>query len=266
MWSLIHELKAKVLDPLVGKIDERFPLEKQEAFLRQAVPLTAGMLREYFRLKVDGMDNIPKIGPAIIVSNHSGLTALDAVLLAFEIHQRVGRLPKLIAHRLWFSQSRIAYFAGKMGLVEATKENTADRLRNGDLVILFPEGEAGNFKPSSKAYHLREFKRGFVRLALDLHVPVIPVAIVGAEEANINLRESVVMKSLFGLRMPVPLNIIPLPSKWHIRVLPPLKWSVDPTFNLPSDDSRIRVLAHRARKNIMHEIRNMLEERGHPYI
>src|SRR5690606_19530738 len=94
--------------------------------------------------------------------------------------------------------------------------------------------------------------------ALEQRDPVIPVAIVGAEEANINLKEL----HVHGFRVPLPLNILPLPSKWHIRILPPVKWSVDPTFMLDPSDPRNRVLAHRVRKNIMHEIHKMVKERG----
>ncbi len=260
--GLIHQFKGKI----TGQALKLLSQEGQEEAVKKYIPVLLRFLTTYFRLKIEGLDYIPKKGPAIIVANHSGVTALDAVLLGHLIYQHKLRVPRIIAHRLWFAQSRVGHLARMMGLVEANKEVAGEHLKKGQLIILFPEGEAGNFKPTSKAYHLREFKRGFVRLALQLKVPVIPVAIVGAEEANINLREIKTLKESLGITIPLPLNIVPLPSKWHMRIMAPPKWSVDPEFTMAGDDPRMKVLAHRVRKNIMHEIHKMVIERGGAFI
>jgi 1-acyl-sn-glycerol-3-phosphate acyltransferase len=134
----------------------------------------------------------------------------------------------------------------KLGFVEATKGNGLEHLRNGELVVLFPEGEYGNFKPSTKAYKLQEFKRGFVRMALETQSPIIPVVIIGAEETHINLKLLKLTKYLPGA-FPLPLNLLPLPAKWKIKFLEPR----DLPFKKDSSTDR----------ELVHEISSELRER-----
>ncbi len=144
------------------------------------------------------------------------------MLLANEINRGTGRLPRILTHHFWFLTRATAVPAEKVGFVEATTANGLMQLRKNNLVILFPEGEQGNFKPTAKRYRLQEFKRGFVRMALEQQCPIIPVLIIGAEEAHINLAQLGLPKFLGGATIPLPLNIIPLPTKWTIKFLPPI--------------------------------------------
>jgi len=93
----------------------------------------------------------------------------------------------VLTHHLWFLTKTTAIPANKLGFIEATSENGLKALKKNQLVVLFPEGEYGNFKPSSKAYQLQEFKRGFIRMALATNSPIIPTLILGAEETHVNL-------------------------------------------------------------------------------
>ena len=97
------------------------------------------------------------------------------------------RQPKILTHNLWFSSEVTGTAMKKMGFVEATRNKGQEILDNKELLVLFPEGEAGNFKPTSKRYHMQKFKGGLVRLALRCQVPVVPTLILGAEETHINL-------------------------------------------------------------------------------
>ena len=110
----------------------------------------------------------------------------------------------------------------RFGFVKATKDKGLDILNKKQLIALFPEGEHGNFKPSNKRYHLQEFKRGFVRMALQTDSPIIPTLILGAEETHINLAKLKLPKKLKSLVLPLPLNIIPLPAKWKIIFMEPI--------------------------------------------
>ncbi len=116
----------------------------------------------------------------------------------------------------------IAVPAQKLGFFEANFKNGIEALLKHQLVLLFPEGEQGNFKPSSKAYQLQEFRRGFVRMAIETGCPIIPTLVIGAEETHVNLSQLKLTKYLRGLILPLPLNIIPLPSKWRIIFLKPI--------------------------------------------
>jgi 1-acyl-sn-glycerol-3-phosphate acyltransferase len=95
--------------------------------------------------------------------------------------------------------------------------------RNG-LLVVFPEGEGGSFKPSSQAYRLQPFRAGLVRLAAETQAPIVPCVITGAEETHVNLGVIDFKRAFKGLKFPIPLNLLaPLPAKWRIRFLPPLQ-------------------------------------------
>lgn len=180
------------------------------------------LVRKYFRLKVEGLENIPKKGAAIIAPNHSGYMGIDAALLAHTITKNGKRIPRVLTHHFWFLTKTTALPAQKMGFTEATYKNGVDELKKKHLVVIFPEGEAGNFKPTHKMYMLQEFRRGFVRMALETGSPIVPCIVIGAEESQINLSNLKLTKFLKGLVIPLPLNVIPLPVKWKIKFLEPI--------------------------------------------
>ena len=180
------------------------------------------IVRKYFRLEVEGLEHLPKTGRCLITPNHSGYSGFDAVILGHEIYKAIDRIPRVMTHHLWFINESIALPAQKMGFTEATSENGTQLLKKNNMVILFPEGEHGNFKPTRKRYRLQEFKRGFVRMAVATKTPIIPTLIIGAEETHINLRQLKFSKFLHGAVLPLPLNVIPLPAKWKIIFLEPI--------------------------------------------
>ncbi len=208
--------------------------------------------RKYFRLEVEGIENVPKRGNCLIVPNHSGITALDAVMVSNEIHRTVKRVPKILAHPLWFVGPQIRILAKKMGLEEANKDAGEHLLKKGRLVMIFPEGAAGNFKPTAQRYQLQEFRRGFVRMAMATKAPIVPVVVIGAEEANINLSNISFAKSLKGTIIPIPLNVIPLPAKWKIIFLPPVDMS-----KFSKKDAADHDLVHRTSESV----RTLIQER-----
>lgn len=180
------------------------------------------LIKTYFRVEVVGAENLPKRGAGLIIPNHSGVSGFDAMVVHHEINRITKRYPRVLTHHLWFLTKTTALPANKLGFVEATTENGLKFLRRKQLVVLFPEGEYGNFKPSSKAYQLQEFKRGFVRMAVDTGTPIIPTLVIGAEETHVNLSRLKLTRFLRGVVLPLPLNIIPLPSKWKIIFLDPI--------------------------------------------
>jgi 1-acyl-sn-glycerol-3-phosphate acyltransferase len=180
------------------------------------------LVRKYFRLEIEGIERIPKKGAAIVLPNHSGYMGIDAALLAHIITQNAKRLPRVLTHHFWFLTETTALPAQKMGFTEATLRNGIAELKKNHVVVLFPEGEAGNFKPTEKMYQLQEFRRGFVRMALDTGAPIIPTLVIGAEESQITLSNLKLTKFLKGLVIPLPLNVIPLPTKWKIVFLEPI--------------------------------------------
>lgn len=198
-------------------------------------------IKLYFRLESKGLENIPTSGPALIIPNHSGFAGLDAIILTHELATKTKRWPKVMTHHLWFRTKATGIPAQNLGFIEANTENGINSLTDGNLVILFPEGEQGNFKPTLKKYQLQEFKRGFVRWAIQTQSPIVPTLIVGAEESQITLAQLKLPRVLKNLILPLPLNLIPLPSKWKIIFLPPINLPYPP--EAASDNSLVHDIA-----------------------
>lgn len=220
----------------------------------------AEIARKYFRLQVEGTENIPRRGPAIIAPNHSGYSGFDALLLAHEVKKSTGRIPRVLTHHLWFATKATAVPAEKFGFIEANMSNATAQLKKNNLVILFPEGEYGNFKPTVERYHLQEFKRGFIRLAIQRQCPIIPTLVIGAEETHINLAQLKFSKYLRGLILPLPLNVIPLPAKWKFIFLPPIEFPYKPSA--ADDRELVAELASEIKEDMQKALAEHLAKRG----
>jgi len=221
------------------------------------------IMRKYFRLQVEGAEHLPKRGAGIVAPNHSGVSGLDAMILMHEIKRLTGRYPRVMTHHLWFLTKTLSIPANKLGFIEASTHNGLSELNKKRLLVLFPEGEFGNFKPSSEAYQLQEFKRGFVRMAIKTESPIIPTMIIGAEETHINISQFKLTKLLRGVVLPLPLNIIPLPSKWKIKFLKPLYLPYKPSA---IDNSELmHEIAEDIRDTIQEQIHRELGKRKDVY-
>ena len=245
----VFDLKNMDRDLLLYRVMPRFVLE---------------IIRKYFRLEVEGGENLPKRGRAIIVPNHSGYAGFDAFMLGNEIRNITGRIPRILAHHLWFINKATSIPLEKMGITEATTNNGLDLLRKNNITILFPEGEYGNFKPIRQRYRLQEFKRGFVRMALITNAPIIPAIVIGAEETHITLSQLKFTKYLIGTVIPLPLNVIPLPAKWTIKFLKPIHLDYPPSA--ASDRQLVHKISQQVRDLIQFHIDLELKKRTYIYV
>jgi len=236
-----------------------------DALLYRVFPrLFMEVLKKYFRLEVEGIENIPSKGPVIIAPNHSGFSGFDAMVLAYILQQETKRIPRVMTHHLWFLTEKTALPAQKMGFIEATFENGLSLLKKNHMVVLFPEGEQGNFKPSTQRYQLQEFKRGFVRMALKTGAPIVPTLVIGAEETHINLQQLKFSKFLRGLVLPLPLNVIPLPAKWKIVFQKPIQLPFGPE---KINDSEIcHDLANEIQESMQKKLNKELKNRKSSYL
>jgi 1-acyl-sn-glycerol-3-phosphate acyltransferase len=238
-------------------------LGKDELIHRVFPRLFMEILKKYFRLEIEGVENIPTKGPVIISPNHSGFSGFDALILSYILQQKTKRIPRVMTHHLWFLTDTTALPAQKMGFIEANFENGVRLLKKNNLVVLFPEGENGNFKASSKKYQLQEFKRGFIRMALETDAPIVPTIILGAEETHINLKKLKFSKFLTGLVLPLPLNIIPLPAKWKIVFMKPVSLPFGP--EKVSDSELCHDLANEIQESMQRQIALEMKYRGSGY-
>jgi len=196
--------------------------------LKSAPKYFLELLSKYFRLKVEGAEHIPAKGAAIIASNHSGFSGLDALLLFYSIKKYRKRVPRIMAHRAWFANSTLRTIMLQMGFYEAKFQTSLSHLKSEHMIAIFPEGERGNFKPSSEMYQLQPFKTGAIRLALLTHAPIIPTIIVGAEESSLNFGNIKLPAVFKKMLLPIPINIIPIPARWKIKFLAPIRLPFNP--------------------------------------
>lgn len=235
-------------DALIYKVFPRFFME---------------LMKKYFRLEIEGLENIPTKGPVIIAPNHSGFSGFDAMILAYILQQNTKRIPRVMTHHLWFLTETTALPANKLGFTEATYDNGISLLKKNNMVVLFPEGENGNFKPTSKRYQLQEFKRGFIRMAIQTQAQVVPTIILGAEETHINLQKLKFTKFLRGLVLPLPLNVIPLPAKWKIVFEKPVSFPF--SAEKVKDSELCHDLATEIQETMQKKINKEVKKRGSGY-
>jgi 1-acyl-sn-glycerol-3-phosphate acyltransferase len=214
------------------QIDEfGFDPELQDRVLLEPFRL---LYEKWFRVETRGLENIPDTGGALVVANHSGTIALDAIMtqIALLDHHPARRRLRMLAADLVFKLPFVGEYARKGGSTLASAQDAQRLLDNGELVGVWPEGFKGVGKPFSERYKLQRFGRGgFVSAALRAGVPIIPTAIVGAEETYPMIGDARTIARVFGLPyVPItptfpllgPLGLVPLPSKWIIKFGEPI--------------------------------------------
>ncbi|HEX6967937.1 MAG TPA: lysophospholipid acyltransferase family protein [Micromonosporaceae bacterium] len=238
-------------------------------------PALRALYRNWFRAEVFGVENLPLDGAGLVVANHSGTIAVDAVVLAAILHDHhpAHRHLRLLGADLVFRLPVISELARKSGGTLACQADTERLLRGGELVGVFPEGFKGVGKRYRDRYKLQRFGRGgFVSAALTAGAPIVPVAIVGAEEIYPMLADITPLARL--LRLPYfpvtpafpwlgPLGAVPLPSKWLIEFCPPI-----PTAHLTdrADDPIVVLnLADQVREVIQQTLHRLLARRPGPF-
>ena len=236
------------------------------------MPAALALYRSWFRVQARGLDNIPDSGAALIVANHSGVLPLDAIMLQagiFADHPAKRNL-RLLGADLVYTMPALASLARRSGHTRADPEHAQRLLAAGEIVGVFPEGYKGIGKPFSERYRLQRFGRGgFARTALRAGVPIIPCAIVGAEEIYPMLGNSRTLADAFGLPyFPLtplfpwlgPLGAVPLPSNWIIEFCEPVAASDAPLAE-PGEDLVVR-LADGVRDTIQLKLDELVTARG----
>ncbi len=232
----------------------------REEFAYRVLPgFFLDLIQKYLRVECEGSEHIPTKGPCIIIANHSGFMGFDALMLGHHIFQSTKRVPRIITHKLWFIVPEISVRAKKLGLVPATFDNGLKYLSDKQMLLLFPEGEEGNFKPTRYRYRLRRFRRGFVRLALRTGVPIIPATVIGAEETHITLSQIRWAKEILGIIIPVPLNVLPLPVRWHIRFHEPIH--LKKNLKKAADMTYVTELSRKFRHELQRHLHEELKRR-----
>ncbi|HZN74364.1 MAG TPA: lysophospholipid acyltransferase family protein [Micromonosporaceae bacterium] len=239
------------------------------------IPLLRPLFRRYFRGEVSGVSNLPLSGPALLVANHSGTLPVDSAMLALAVHDEhpLQRHLRLLAADLVFRIPGLSELARKSGGTLACNPDAERLLGTGQLVGVFPEGFKGVGKRYWQRYQLQRFGRGgFVSAALRTETPIVPVAIVGAEEIYPLIGNIKPLARLLGTPyFPVtptfpwlgPLGMLPLPSKWLIEFCEP----IDTTgmADQADDPAVVFNLADQVRETIQQTLHGLLKRRPDPF-
>ncbi|MET9885675.1 lysophospholipid acyltransferase family protein [Streptomyces sp. NPDC006430] len=180
------------------------------------------LVDDYFRLEVVGVENIPADGPAVVVANHSGAWGLDAFVLQKVFARSLQRPLNVPAAPLVFRFPVIGSYARKKGAIPLDPMLGMEHLTAGELVGVFPEGLAGLEKPFRKRYQLRPFSPGFAVTAVRAGAPVVPVSVIGAEEACPRFGDVPALARLFDLPYFPITPVFPLPAKWLVTIGEPI--------------------------------------------
>ncbi len=194
------------------------------------IALFEAAYRSWFRVEWEGLENIPKEGGALLVSNHAGMMPVDGGLVQLGVEKERGRRVYMLAHHGFFAVPYVGRILNRLGTVVAHPNNAHRLLREDErLVLVFPEGEKGPVKPTSERYRLQRFGRGgFVETAMRAEVPVVPIVLMGTEDTTPTLARL----SIGDLHYPITPNsllfgpvlgpLAHLPAKIRARVLPPI--------------------------------------------
>ena len=189
-------------------LDERDP-----DYIRESLPRLWLLASLYFRAEVRGLGNVPEDGPVLLVGNHSGgnLTPDTGVFtLAFSTYFGVERAFYQLAHNLVLSMPGLS-FLRKYGTVAASRDNARKALQAGAAVLVYPGGDYEVHRPSWEGRRV-DFggRKGFLALALEEGVPIVPVVSIGGQETSLFLSRGERLAKLLGLDRAFRLKVLPI--------------------------------------------------------
>ena len=246
------------------------------AFAEQTLPFFQWLHDSYWRVETEGVEHIPATGPALLVSNHSGVIPWDGAMLRTTIwlkHPRP-RHARMLVVNFAFAWPVLSQFLLKTGNVLAHPDNARLLLEQGELVGVFPEGVRGAAKAYRERYQVKRFGRGgFVQVAIRTGATIVPVAVVGGEEVHPVVFEVPAIGRLLGVpTLPItptfPLlglgGLVPLPSKWLIAFGPPIDTrALGP--DAADDQGLVLDIAEEVRSWIQERINDLLGRRTTPF-
>ncbi len=226
----------------------------------------------WFRVEVEGVEHVPRTGGALLVSNHAGALPPDGPMIVKAVREERGRALNMTVEHFFKGYPGFSMLVPKIGGVAAHPANVHRLLADEEeLVLVFPEGAKGTNKLYKDRYRLQRFGRGgFVKSAMKAGVPIVPIALIGAEEAMPSFAHLDVLKKLTGLIYTPLTPFFPhggivgavsyLPAKFKIRFLEPIPTDVYGE-RAWEDRGLVQTVANDVRGRIQEELLTMLGER-----
>ena len=268
----LRDLEAE-LDDRIRKVPTRLnefgydPWGLHPATVRSGLLPMLLLYRYYFRVETHGIERVPP-GGVLLIANHAGQLPFDATMIATAMLLEADP-PRIVRGmaEYWVPQLPfVGLVAQRGGAVVGTPETCREMLEAGEAVLVFPEGVRGMNKLFKDRYRLMEFGLGFMRLALEAQVPIVPVAVVGSEEQQPGLANWRRLGRVLGMpAFPVtptfpwlgPLGLLPLPVKYQLYFGDSLHFAGAPT----DEDAVIQEKVDRVRSAIADLFERGLSER-----
>ena len=261
---LLGEQARRVLAALTHLVEGDGPYDRygfSPEVTKTAFPFVQALYRGYFRVKSEGHANLPASGPLVLASNHAGLLPFDAAMTIVDVamHTDPPRLARAVVDRWAGSLPWVNIFYARVGQIIGTRENFADLLDDGQLVLVYPEGLEGVRKTIAQRYRLQSFRVGFVEHALRARAPIVPMAVVGSDDQTPILYDLKPLAKRLGLPVaPItptfpllgPLGLLPYPVSYKIVYGEPLDFH-ERFGPEGADDARlVRYLANQVRRDV----------------
>lgn len=215
-----------------GTVD---PFGLDPAVARYAVVVARWLYRSWFRAEVFGIENVPD-GRVLLISNHSGQVPLDAMAIACSLllDRTPPRFVRSMVEKWTATLPFVSEFFPRVGQIVGVPENCLRLLEMDEPILVFPEGSKGISKTFAHRYRLTDFGSGFMRLALQTRTPIVPVAVIGAEEQYISVSDMKPLAKLLGMpalplmpQLLVPGGFMPLPTRYRIYFGEPMTFQGD---------------------------------------
>lgn len=253
----LKEAFARARKPLGSLGYDRWGYHSPTSHL--AAALARPFYERYFRVESFGRENIPPEGRVLLVPNHSGYLPLDGALIGYSMLTNPfgPRIPRAMVERFFPDIPFVGNFLNAIGAVVGEPANCLDMLRQEEAVIVFPEGVRGTAKGFGKRYQLQRFGCGFMQIAIESGTPVIPVGVVGCEEALPMLGNLEGLAKRLGLPYVAIAPPFPLPVKVTIHYGEPMH------FSGPIDcEDDLEVKVEVVRNKIRQLVQQGLDKRG----
>jgi 1-acyl-sn-glycerol-3-phosphate acyltransferase len=207
--------------------DRAKPLIDRDLLVRRMFPAVRALIQlGYFSFEVEGIEHVPRQGPVVFAQNHAGWFALDAFFLTLAVAEAHGlrRAPFFATHDSALAAPLLGPFLRRFGAVPASWFRRPEKLpKQMEAIGFFPEGVRGNTKPFWDAYRMRDWNRGFVRVAIARGAPIVPVAVLGGEECLPVAWQVRFLEPVIGSLLGAPLTPLPLPSRWKVVFHEPVR-------------------------------------------
>jgi 1-acyl-sn-glycerol-3-phosphate acyltransferase len=231
-------------------------------YFKYAAALVQYVYKYYFRVEAFGLENLPD-KRVLLIGNHSGQLPFDAMMVISSVFLKAPqpRVVRAMIERWVPTLPFVSYLFLRFGQIVGDPDSCRRLLEAEEAVLVFPEGARGINKMWTERYRLKPFSRGFMRLALASNAPVVPLAVIGAEEqalALMNIKPLAQLLSMPAFPITPTLLPFPLPTKYRIYFGEPLHFRGDPDEDDASIDSKVQQVVTKVQRLIQEGLR----ERG----